>query len=64
MATQNIQPIVGISQNQRVVYERKTWLIFSWEVKVSAEKMANDIVICCDQEIDRVYLNGKELIYK
>lgn len=53
---------VALSENQKAVYEKKTWFIFSWYKKIRADSIGTDLHIMLDQKIDRIYLNGEELV--
>ncbi len=53
---------VGISEKQRVVYEYKTWLIFGWWVKISTEKIKNDLFVNTTEDFEEVIINDKKYI--
>jgi hypothetical protein len=43
---------------EKVVYERKTLLgIFSWYVKVSTEKLHDDIFVYCGRDIENIHID-------
>jgi hypothetical protein len=53
--------IVEVVERRLVKYEKKSFLFFEWNVRVSTEKLGRDIYIQTNDQIDKVYLNGKEL---
>lgn len=54
--------VVEMEETNKVVYEKKSWLIFSWYVKVYAEKIGKDLVINTVEEYDKIFINGKEVL--
>jgi hypothetical protein len=52
---------IEVFERQKVKYTKKSFLIFSWYVKESVEKLGRDIVIDTNDNIDDVYFNGKKL---
>jgi hypothetical protein len=60
MKTQT-DPIVQISRRNKVTYEERTALfgLITWRVKISTEKIGDDLIIETDRPIDRIYFNGK-----
>lgn len=52
---------VSIAGNFRVVYEKKSFLIFTWYSKLKSESVGKDLVIDTLEKYDRIILNGKEL---
>jgi len=60
MKTQT-DPIVQIFRRNKVTYEERTALfgLITWRVKISTEKIGDDLIIETDRPIDRIYFNGK-----
>lgn len=54
---------VEVVENRQVVSEERTALfgLIKWWVKVSSNKIGNDLFIEKDITIDRIFINGKEL---
>jgi len=52
--------VLGV-EKFRVTYEKRTWFIFSWFVRVHAESIGKDLVISASESFDKVFLNGREL---
>lgn len=59
MANTTNQPIVRGREHVLEKYVYKTWWIFSWYERVSAEHIANDIVIETDKPIRQIIVNGE-----
>ena len=59
--TNNTQ--VGVSRTQMVTRKEKSILfgLIKWWVVVKAQKISDDLIIETDLNIDKIYLNGKEL---
>lgn len=66
MTKQNNNTKVAISRRNQVTYEQRETLfgLVKWHKKISAVKIADDLIIVTDENIDKIYLNGKELIPK
>ena len=45
-------------------FEKRGGWLLSWWVKISEEKIGEDLVINTTQEFDHIYLNGKPLTNK
>lgn len=53
-------PLIRVVETSAVDYKKKSFLFFSWKVKVSSTKLRKDIVIQTNDEFDSVFINGKE----
>lgn len=53
------KPIVRGAEHILEKYVYKTWWIFGWYVKISADHIADDIVIETDRKIRQIVFNGK-----
>lgn len=54
--------LIGIDEKEKVTYEKKSWLIFSWWVKVKAESIGKDLVIETQEKYNKIFLNGHEVL--
>jgi hypothetical protein len=61
--TEPMTKIVG-ENRLRVVYQRKSWFIFSWWVEVKATSIAKDLQIITAENFEHIYLNGKDITPK
>jgi hypothetical protein len=52
--------MVRVIETQAVDYEKHSWLIFEWNVKVNTTKLRNDIFIVTNDEFDSVFINNVE----
>ena len=62
MATiKTTKTIVAKSELQRVVYGRKSFLIFNWWEQVRIDSIESDLFIKTEEKYKHIYLNGKKL---
>ena len=52
---------VGMDETLKETYRRKSWLIFSWWVKVKAESIGKDLIINTVEKYDKIIINGNEI---
>lgn len=56
---------IAVEENYKVVYERRGAKgIISWWSKIREEAIGKDLMIGTAEKYDRIYLNGRELIFK
>lgn len=62
MATATLrQSNAQLFERVQEIYKVRSWFVFSWMEKVCENKMGNDLIITTDENIDRVFINGKQI---
>jgi hypothetical protein len=52
---------IEVIERQKVIYKQHEFLIFFWWIKEKTENIGRDIVIKTNDQIENIYLNGREI---